>query len=307
MAIAGEANIQAARTTYESLMDTALDQARSAGLETSFSQRFNADGNAYELSMGGAVPAFEQWVGRRSWRGFRVLKKTIPIDKQATGVELSREQVVYDTTGLVETKLRQVASDTSYLYEKLVIEKLADNPTGIDGVALMSGSHPYAESGGTWDNQSGNALSFDEFDTARAAMRSLKDEEGEPLDIEPRILLVHPDEERTALEIAQADARPISVATAGAINSGGIGATGITNVYRGTVDVVVSSRWTSGKWALLDPRYAPIALCVWRDPESFIDDDMSSGRRMDDDTFRYGAEADVNCDGFQPWGVYGNL
>lgn len=308
MAIAGESNLQAARTTFETLMDSALSRLRQGGLESLFAARYDGGGSAaLEIDMPGAVPAFEQWTDEAHFNGLREHKVSIPFAKYKAGVKLKRQQVVYDQAGTVGHALANLTSDVAYLWEKLVIEKLAANPTGIDGVSLLNDSHSFAADGGTWDNKVTTALSFDAFDSARAAMRALKDEFSEPLGIEPDTLLVHPDEERVALEIAQADNRPISVGTAGAINTVGIGATGVTNVYRGSVNVVVSPRWTSGDWLLLDSRYKPIALAVWRDPEAVISDDMAGESRQRRDDFLYAVEADVNTAGLQPYGVYGKI
>lgn len=308
MAIAGQSNVADARTTFESLVDSALQGARASQVYKSLSRRINLSGSiAHTITMPGATPTWQEWTDERDSSGFRKMSKTIPLKVYEKSIRLKRTDVINDKDGSTALALDTfVGNDVEAVFDKLVIEKLASNPTGIDGVALLSDSHPFGSSG-TWDNKSGNALSFGEFKAARAAMRSLKDEFGEPLNIEPRILLVHPDEEELALQIAKADSKPVSVGTAGAINSGGIGGSSLLNVFRGTVDVIVSPRWTSGKWMLVDPRYAPIALCVWRDPETVVVDDMTADARVRRDEFFYGVEADMTADGVQPWGVYGNL
>lgn len=308
MSIAGESSLQAARTTFETLLDSALTRLRQGGLESIFSRRFEGGASAaIELDMPGAVPAFEAWDDEKSFGGFREHTVTIPLKRWEASVKLKRAQVVYDQAGTVAQALKQLTGDVGYLWEKLVLDALDDNPTGIDGVSLLNNSHPFASGGGTWDNLTTDALSFDAFDAGRAAMRGLLDEYGEPLGIEPDILIVHPDEERTAREICQADERPIAVGTAGAINSAGIGATGVTNVYRGACNVVVSPRMTSGSWRILDSRYAPIALGVWRDPEAVVTDDMSAESRQRRDDFLYSVEADANTAGLYPHGLYGKL
>lgn len=308
MAVAGEANVRNARTTFETLVDGALQQQREQGIWQAFARRYNGgDSIAYQINMPGATPNYEEWVGEKPFGGFRKLSKTIGFKKYHKSLDLPRESVVYDKTGTTAAAMREFVSNVAYVWDKLVFDSLKANPVGIDGVSLLNDTHPFGASGGTWDNKVTTALSFDAINTGRAFMRSLTDEFGEPLGIEPRVLLVHPDQERTALEIAQADARPVSVGTAGAINSGGIGATGLTNVYRGTIDVVVSARWTSGDWLLVDPRYSPIGLVVWRDPETVIADDMEGETRMKRDLFLYSVEADAAASGLQPYGVYGKI
>lgn len=308
MAIAGLANIQDARTTFEVLVDGALSQQSDTGAWQSFARRYTGgDALAYQVIMNGSQPAYERWAGEKAFSGHRKLTKTITFDKYHKSQALSRETVVYDKTGATAQALSDFVSDAGYIWDKLVFDKLKTNPTGIDGVTIVNDSHPYGASGGTWDNKTTDALSFASYKAARAAMLALTKENGEPMSLNPRVLLVHPDEEQVALEIAQATDRPVAVGTAGAINAAGIGGSAITNVFRGTIDVVVSPRWRSGDWLLCDPRFAPIGLVVWRDPEAVIADDMEGDERMKRDQFLYSIEADANCDGLQPYGVYGKI
>jgi len=305
MSIANE--IAAARTTFTTLVSSALDRLKAGGLETTFAQRFTGEGSAVTITMAGAMPAFAAWEGDAVFGGFREYSITCPFGRQKAGVALKREQVAYDKTGMVGQKLANFTSDVGYLYEKLVIERLVANPTCLDGVALLSNTHPFGDAAGTvWDNLTTDALSFTAYDAARAVGEAFTDEAGEPLNLNYDTIIVPPNLRRTALEIANAEDRPVSVSTVSALN-GVVGATGITNVYKGDLTVIVSPRMTASKWIMMDSRYKPIGLVVWRDPEAHVTDDMSGEIRQRRDDFLYGIEADVRCVGLQPWGVYGNL
>jgi phage major head subunit gpT-like protein len=307
MAIANQDAVADARTTYEALVGNALQNARASGVYKALSKRINSSGIAHQLTLPGATPTWAEWTDARDAGGFRKYTKTIPRKVYHKTISLSRVDVTADNDGSTAMALEQfVGADVEAIWDKLVIDALVSNPTGLDGVALVSDTHPFGSST-TWDNKTTTALSFSSFNTERARMRALKDEYGEPLNLEPRILLVHPDEEEVALQIAQSDQKPVSVGTAGAINSAGVGGSAIANVFRGNVDVIVSPRWTSGDWVIIDPRYMPIALCVWRYPETVVLDGMGDPDRFKLDKFIYGVEADVCADGAQPWGIAGKI
>lgn len=310
MATAGLANIKNARTIYETVVDSALDRARASAVGLRLARRRDGlNGLAVEFSLTGATPSIQRWKGMKKWRNFRHLSKTVTFDKHDASFKLFRSQVVHDPAGTTAQAIKRHASQTEYIWDQIVIrDGLASNPTGIDGVALVSDSHPFGEDGGTWDNKSANALSFREFKVARAAMRNLSDEYGIPFDLKPDTLIVNPEEEQIGLEIMQATDRPIAVGTAGAIDSGGIGATNITNVFRGTVGTLIVTQYmTAGDWLAWDSRFPPMALGVWRDPEVIVADDMAAKDRMDGDQFLYSLEVDANADGLEPYGLYGKL
>lgn len=306
MGILNESAVADARTTYETLANSALT-GTVAPVWQAFARRVDPNGVAHDVTIPGATPAWKEFLGQRVYDSSRLYSKRVPLKLYDKYLELKRSQVVYDPSGSVAAMLSDFTKDLGSFFDKFAIEKLGTNPTGADGVSLLSDSHPFASGGGTWDNKTTDALSFASFKTERARMRSLKKENGELIGLEPKILLVHPDEEEIALQIAQADSKPVSVGTAGAINTAGIGGSAITNVFRGSVDVVVSGYWTAGNWLLVDPRYQPLVVPVWRDPEVVIVDDMTSHKRVENDTFLYGVEADANFDGLQPWGVAGKI
>ena len=308
MAILNESAVADARTTFETLAGSALSASGPPPVWQAIARRVDPNGSiAHEMVIPGATPAWKEFLGQRVFDDVREYTKRIPLKTYDKYMALKRTQVTNDKSGAVAQQLSDFTANLGEFLNKFAIEKLASNPTGADGVSLINDSHPFANGGGVWDNKSADALSFSSFNVERARMRSLKKENGELIGLEPKVLIVHPDQEEIALQIAQADQKPISVGTAGAINTAGIGATGITNVFRGSVDVVVTGYWTSGKWAIIDPRYQPLVVPVWRDPETVIVDDMAAHRRVENDVFLYGVEADANFDGLQPWGIAGNL
>lgn len=305
--IAGQTNVANARTVFTTLVDGALQQDRNSGAWQSIARRYEGSGGrSIQITAVGATPDYEQWKGQKNYRGFRKLKVNCSFDKWHKSMELDRADVVNDQDGSTAVGLAAFARDVGYVYDKVAFAKIVTNPTVADGTALFATSHNF----GTYNNKTTSALTFTTFDAGRVAMRNQTDEWGEYLNVMPDTLVVNPDEERIALEIAQADSRPVSIGTGSdivGISGAGIGATQITNIFRGMVTVIVTPRWPAGDWMILDSRYPPIGLGVWRDPEVHIADDMSDSERMNRDVFLYSVEADLNAVGVTHQGVYGKL
>lgn len=310
MAFAGEANIEAAGKLFETLMEHALQERPTSGAVDRIATRYSGqDSTAIELVQHGAVPAFKQRTDELDYGGTRAYKKTCPIKRYVAAMDLFRTQVQYDRSGVVAQAIQTLTSQTAYLEDKLTLEVLEDNDTGIDGVALVGSTHPHGAAGASWDNSTSNDLSFAAWDTAQAFAAGLQDEESEYVDVQYDTLIVPSQEAsvlRTALEIANAPNRPVAVATDSTIDSGGIGATGITNVYQGSITVIGSPRLSAGTWYAVDSRYPPVALCEWMAPRPAAIDQMDSEYRLSKDKFLFAVEADIAAYAASPWGVYGN-
>ena len=81
--------------------------------------------------------------------------------------------------------------------------RMGASTNGADGVALLSTAHPYspANTGNTQANEGTLALTLDNLDTTRQAMRSFVDDSGLMLGVNPDMLLVPPELERTATQL----------------------------------------------------------------------------------------------------------
>ena len=83
--------------------------------------------------------------------------------------------------------------------------------TGADGRDLVDTAHPFEskEITDTWSNvETGGALSYDSFSTARTNMRKRTNERNNPMPIFPKLLIVSPDNEKMAREIKRSDNAP---------------------------------------------------------------------------------------------------
>lgn len=307
MGLINESNLTAAGKLFETLVDSAFNERSVSGAAQRISQTFTGqDSTAIEAVLPGAVPAFKRRTDELDYGGVRMYKKTMPLQTQVAAMDLFRTQVDYDRSGAVNMAINRLTTQVEYLVDSLVLDVLDSNVTGMDGVSLVGSTHPHGAAGATWDNSTSNALTFDGFDTGMAFGQNLQDEESEYIGVMYDTLIVPPASRRTALEIAQADARPIAVATDGTINSGGIGATGVTNIYQGSVMVIVSPRLTAGTWYLVDSRLPPVAYCEWMAPRPIVVDQMDSEFRLSKDKYLFAVEADVAAFALMPHGIYGN-
>ncbi len=292
--------LQAARTTFETLVESL--EPKGEGLATRLAKEVSgADGQTYEFDMAGAAPGWARWVGPKAFDGFREMSVSCPFDKQHKSLKLKRKDVVNDKTGTVGQLMSDFMGPHDYLYDKLVMAKFVANPTCIDGGRLFSTAHAFG-SGGTWSNKTTDALSFSSFDSARAAGRNLLNEKGEPIGIEYDTLVVNPNEELEALEIANASLRATSINTAGT-GPGVVGGAAI-DTLQGTPRCGHPASGL-GDWPCrLQARRPHRARRVaWS--RGVISDDMSGDHRQIFDEFLYSVEADVNACGLLPYGVYG--
>ena len=81
--------------------------------------------------------------------------------------------------------------------------RMGASTNGADGVGLLSTAHPYspANTGTTQANEGTLALTIDNLDTTRQAMRNFTDDTGQLLGVNPNMLLVPPELERTATQL----------------------------------------------------------------------------------------------------------
>ena len=81
--------------------------------------------------------------------------------------------------------------------------RMGASTNGADGVGLLSTAHPFspANTNNTQANEGTLALTIDNLDTTRQAMRNFTDDAGQLMGVNPNMLLVPPELERTATQI----------------------------------------------------------------------------------------------------------
>ena len=133
----------------------------------------------------------------------------------AMGIQVERRLVDDDQYGQVRRRASNMSDSFNNTIEQdavnVFINGFTDSGTnrmgastnGADGVGLLSTAHPYspADTGTTQANEGTLALTIDNLDTTRQAMRNFTDDAGQMLGVNPNMLLVPPELERTATQL----------------------------------------------------------------------------------------------------------
>ena len=84
------------------------------------------------------------------------------------------------------------------------VNAFTDAYAGADSVGLCSAAHPYSPINASVQNNEGTySLSYDNVVTVRRLMREFKDDRGELVPINPRLILVPPELEEAAVQICK--------------------------------------------------------------------------------------------------------
>ena len=161
----------------------------------------------------GLVPPFDGTVPYADYdAGYRVDIRNYEF---ALGTQIERRLVDDDQTGQIKRRAQSMSDSFNTTIEtdaaNVFINGFTDSGTnrmgastnGADGVGLLSTAHPYspANTGTTQANEATLALTIGNLDTTRQAMHNFVDDQGQLLGVNPDLLLVPPELERTATQI----------------------------------------------------------------------------------------------------------
>ena len=161
----------------------------------------------------GLVPAFDGTVPYTDFdAGYRVDIRNYEF---ALGMQVERRLVDDDQFNQIKRRASNMADAFNITIEtdaaQVFINGFTDDGTnrmgastnGADAVGLLSAAHPYspANSGTTQSNEGTLALTIDNLDTTRQNMRNFTDDQGQLLGVNPDMLLVPPELERTATQL----------------------------------------------------------------------------------------------------------
>lgn len=195
----------------------------------------------------GEVPQMTEWTDERKLRGLKDYDYTLPNKDYEATLKVDRNAMEDDQLGAVKLRIKDLAIKARQSFpRKLFFDQLVKGTTELcyDGVPFFSASHP--ESGeaqsnlltGTSSGPYTTAEFVADLEAARAALRSFKDDQGEPRNEgELDLMIVAP----TSLE-AVID----KVIAADMINN-------TTNTLKGVARKLISSRLPNDQnWYLAD-------------------------------------------------------
>ena len=178
--------------------------------------------------------AVREWVGERVINPLVLEGASVTNQKWELTYSVQRDALDDDQSGAVGMLMSRVRSGGGKFLrhkDKLVFGVLKDNGVCLDALSLFSASHPVnpKDAGaGTFDNDIGStALTANNAAALRATMMELKGPDGDPINENPRLLIVPPALELTARKISEAD----EIVFSGNANE--------SNVFKGKYDVIV--------------------------------------------------------------------
>ena len=163
----------------------------------------------------GAIGLVPPWQGTMPYEDFDAGYRTDIRNYQfAKGMQVERELVDDDQYNVIEQRARNLGLAFRNTVEvdgaNVFINGFTDSGTnrmgastnGADGVALLSTAHKESPvNAGTQSNEGTLALNLPNLDTTRQNMRNFTDDKGELLGVNPDVLLVPSELERTATQI----------------------------------------------------------------------------------------------------------
>ncbi len=310
--IAGMINAQGVNTDFVEVGRTLFNSGDAFGPWRTWAGELPMDGTDLMTFMIGATGSVSEITGDRIWQSFRAYARTVSAKKYGPkGIEIKAITVENDKSGAIRNRLMGYLASAKDGFGKPANDFYVTNPTCIDGLPLISGSHLYDSGGSTWTNDSTTALSAAELNVIMVAMRGRLDEFGVPLGINPTHLMVAGNLEQIAYDITGAD-RAIGLTTAAnpALSGNTIGGGTLPNWFlkRGKLDVIVNQLMTAGTYAFMDlsrPDVRPIYFGVAKPFEAHVVDDPQSEPMKERSAYAYYAEGYAAFVGGVPQCIYG--
>lgn len=227
-------------------------------LKTTFNKAFDTAPSVWEkiamlVPSGGSenqynwlssFPRMRKWLGDKAVKSLEAFRYTIVNDDWEATVEVDRNHIEDDNLGIYAPQAQMAGFSAKQLPDEIVLA-LANGAFAnlcYDGQYFCDTDHPVA--GASVSNKGTAALSCAtlaaaqaSFGAARTAMKKFRNDEGQPLNVTPNILMVPPALEDIALVLKNNERLE----------------DGKQNPYKGTFEVVADSRLTSDTaWFLLD-------------------------------------------------------
>jgi phage major head subunit gpT-like protein len=196
-----------------------------------------------------------QFGGMRKWEGSRQAVDAVGRSYTLTNipfertVELDRDDIFFDQYGFFGAVVENLAMAAKTLQDQETADAITHGTSRVcwDGQYFFDTDHPVNPDDASLstysNNLTGSSYNFatdpkGAFAKAKAAMKKFVDDGGKPLNVVPDTILCGPDLEDAALTVAEASTIVKTIQNVAA--SENVAAAGVTNVYAGKVNVVVS-------------------------------------------------------------------
>lgn len=254
-------------TTFKSADLVAMDRTVRAGFSQAFSAKegytpwtpriaametSSSAANLYHFGIDSGN--FREWAeGERHVNSVGGGSMPVTNVKRELTYSVKREMIDDDMTGAlrgVVGKVRSAAGKLRRLPDRLMAALLHANPVSLSGSTLFNGAHVIPGTARTFDNDFGStSLTRDNAVAMRASMLSIRGSDDDIINTDPRILLVPPELEDVAIEIAYGSLKVKAGTSTTNIS------TVLQNSAMGLFEVVVApqlSQYSATTWYLVD-------------------------------------------------------
>lgn len=236
----------------------------------------------------GKIPRMREWIGERLVQNLGAFDYEIKNKDFELTISLDKNDVEDDTIGIYNPMVQSMGQSAAMHPDEIVFALLPDGFTKkcYDGKTFFATDHKEGKSG-VQSNSSTYKLTVETYGDARAALMSLKDEQGNPLNVLPNLLIVPPQLEGIARKILFAEQID-----------------GTTNIYKDSAELLVVSELSNHptKWYLLDTSkpIKPLIFQQRKKPEFVAKDDIRDDNVFNKKEFLYGIDSRDNA-GYGLW------
>lgn len=279
--------INALGTSIKKVFDDAFQAAESVWDQVAMDVPSNSASNTYAWIE--KFPKLRKWIGDKVVKQLKAHGYTIVNDDFEATVEIDRNDIEDDNLGIYKPQAQMAGESSKQWADELVFSALTKGFDELcyDGKTFYATNHEVGEgkSKKLVSNLLNVPLKIDtlaaaqaSYGKARTMLRSIKDEEGRPLNLKPTLLVVPPALEDIANALMTVDRLE----------------DGKPNPYKGTAKVLVVG-WleTDTEWHLLDTSkpVKPIIFQPRKKPIFVAQTDNSSDAVFMRKKFKFGAEA----------------
>jgi phage major head subunit gpT-like protein len=150
----------------------------------------------------GDIPAMTEWVGERTIKDLTAFNYSISKKDWEASFGVTRDDIIFDRLGIIKPKVEQLAHAIPRHRNKLVSDLITNNGVCYDGKAFF-GEHTIGDT--TYNNKSTDELNGENLLKAYAFMESIKNENGESLEVSPSHLVVSANLRGTAQKLLKGD------------------------------------------------------------------------------------------------------
>lgn len=272
---------------FKTIFNGALQNAKAQYLKVATEVPSSAKSEEYKWL--GSMPRLRKWIGERVIQNLSAYSWTIKNEPYEATVGVDREDVEDDSIGVYRPVIEELGQAAAMHPDELVWGLLKNGFTQpcYDGQYFFDADHRDGD-GPIQSNRGNRKLTPAAYAEARAQQMSLLDDKGKPLGVIGTLLVVAPKNEQAGLEILQAERL----------------ATGATNVYRNTAELLVVPELADmpDAWFLIDGSkpVKPLIFQRRKKPEFVSLDQADNENVFMNKKFLYGVDCRDNA-GYGLW------